>query len=74
MEIELKQIFETVLLSAIGGLLTFAVSFLRTIAKSIAELNEKVAILIERSNTHKSEIDRLDHRVTKLEENERLNR
>jgi regulator of replication initiation timing len=67
-EHDLRQVFEAVLLSLIGGLLTFAVGFLRTIAKSIGELNEKVAILIERSNTHKNEIEKLHQRLSRLEE------
>lgn len=68
----MDKLIERAFFALMAGLLSFAVSALQTISHSITELNEKVAVLIEQSNTHRAEIDRLSNRVSELERKKRI--
>lgn len=64
---QLDQIILTAFLGLTSALLTFAVSFLRSISKSITKLNNQVSVLLERSHWHGTAIENLDARITKIE-------
>lgn len=71
---QLEKLIEFGFLGLTSGLLGFAVTFLSRISKSIAKLNEKVVVLIERTNWHGDAINGLDNRVTKLETERKVRR
>jgi prefoldin subunit 5 len=52
----------------LGGVVLHGVHILSEMKKSIDALNNKMAKIIERTEWHSKEIDRLDQRMTRLEE------
>lgn len=63
------QIFvEWVFYGIVGGSCVYGVAILWHLKNSIDNLNLQVATIIEKSNWFQKELDRLDGRVTKLEE------
>lgn len=63
------QIFvEWVFYGIVGGACVYGVAILSHLKTSIDNLNLQVATIIEKSNWFQKELDRLDGRVTKLEE------
>jgi hypothetical protein len=52
----------------LGGICLYGVRILSQMKNSIEALNEKVATIIERTDWHTKEIDRLDQRITRIEE------
>lgn len=49
------------------GLLGFALRYLGNMSKSMAKLNEKIAVLFHSDQTHEGELRRQDERITHIE-------
>lgn len=63
------QIFvEWVFYGIVGGASVYGVAILAHLKNSIDNLNLQVATIIEKSNWFQKELDRLDGRVSRLEE------
>lgn len=68
MEIHWGDFIDWILKGVLGGICAYGVHILGAMKKSIDDLNVKVGTIIERTDWHTKEIDRLDSRVTRLEE------
>ena len=67
MEPHWSDFFDWMLKAVAGGVGTYMVHILSEVKKSIDSLNERVAKVLERSEWHSKELDRLETRVERLE-------
>jgi hypothetical protein len=49
------------------GLLGFGVKYLASMSGNLAKLNQKIAVLFERAETHEKVIEKHDERITHVE-------
>lgn len=49
------------------GILGFAVKYLSKISDNLVKLNEKIAVLFERSDDHEKVLEKHDERITHVE-------
>ena len=62
-----EQFLDWGLKALLGAICVQGVNILSQMKKSIDDLNSKVAIIIEKTDWHSKELDKLENRVTKLE-------
>lgn len=55
----------------LGGVCVYGVNVLTQMKNSIDSLNDKVARLIERTDWHSRELEKLDHRISKIEDKDK---
>lgn len=51
----------------ISGILIYGVKVLQDIKSSVEQLNERMATIIEKTQWHEKEMERLNHRITAIE-------
>lgn len=66
-EMDFDKFVEWGFLGLIAGSVGWASLFLQRISQSISELNERVAVILEKTGWHARQIENLDERVEKLE-------
>lgn len=64
---DFQKFIEWAFMAILSGGVIWAASFLGKISQSINELNEKVAIILTRSDGHEKQISSLSERVHTLE-------
>lgn len=63
-----QSLIDWIMKAILGGIFSYAVHILSEMKNSIESLNEKVAKVIERTEWHSKELEKLDYRMTRIEE------
>lgn len=64
---QFQEFLEFAFYGLLSGAALWGVSILSKLQASIAELNEKVAQILERTSWHERELERLDRRIDRVE-------
>mgnify|MGYP001599635953 CR=1 FL=1 len=64
---QFQEFLEFAFYGLLSGATLWGVSILSKLQASIAELNEKVAQILERTSWHERELERLDRRIDRVE-------
>ena len=64
---EFKQFVEWAFYALVSGCFTYGVYILNELRKSVADLNNHVATIIEKMSWHERMLDNHDGRISKLE-------
>ncbi len=67
---EFSHFIEWAFYGVIGGTTVYCAGILKEMSKSISELNEHVAVLLEKSKWQERELERHDNRISSLEKKE----
>lgn len=67
MHIDFTSFVDWAIKGSVGGICAYGVHLLSQMKNSIDLLNDKMAKIIERTEWHTREIDKLEYRINKLE-------
>lgn len=68
MDMTFPEFIDWAIKGILGGVCFYAVNLLSQMKSSIDRLNDQVARIIERTEWHSKDIDKLDKRVVRVEE------